>query len=81
MQINVLLFAAAKEAAQSDQVAIEIPDQASASDVLEALADQVPQLDTILAASRLAIDSCYVGPDAPVSADSEVALIPPVSGG
>ncbi len=81
MQIDVLLFAAAKEAAQNEKVSIEIPDPASAADVLEALSSQVPQLSGLLPSSRLAVDCCYVAADAVITGASEVALIPPVSGG
>jgi len=81
MQINVLLFAAAKEAANCGTVSIEIPIDASASDVMDSLAHALPAIADLLPSCRLAIDNEYVSHDAPVSADCEVALIPPVSGG
>lgn len=81
MQINVLLFAAAKQAADRDCVSVDVAAGAKAADVMEALASQVPALQAIVASSRLAVDNCYVGPEAAITADSEVALIPPVSGG
>jgi molybdopterin converting factor subunit 1 len=81
MQINVLLFAAAKEAANSDRVSVTVPVSARASDVMAALADQIPPLAGILPSSRLAVDNCYVDGDQLVGEHSEVALIPPVSGG
>lgn len=81
MQINVLLFAAAKEAAQRDSVSVDLDDQATAADLLAALAVQLPQVQPLLCSCRVAIDCTYVGSDAVITPDCEVALIPPVSGG
>ncbi len=81
MQLDVLLFAAAKEAAQSESVSIEVSEPARAADVLAALSQQIPQLGAILPSSRLAVDNCYVGDQQLISEHCEIALIPPVSGG
>lgn len=81
MRIQVLLFAAAKEAAGSNSIEIEVSDRPRASDVLKAIASQLPQLDPLLPSCRLAVDCCYVTGDAPIERGSEIALIPPVSGG
>ena len=81
MQINVLLFAAARDAAGSGSLQLEVPDQACAADVLAAIGSQLPQLAALLPSCRLAVDCCYVTADHRVTPDSELALIPPVSGG
>lgn len=81
MQINVLLFAAAREAAKNDSIQIEIADNACAADVLHELGQQLPAIKKLIPSCRLAIDSCYVGNDAVVGPEQEIALIPPVSGG
>lgn len=82
MQRDILLFAGAKQAVGRDTVTIEVPDDSTAADILAALAAQYSELASLLPSSRLAVDSTYVSTDAAVIApDSEVALIPPVSGG
>lgn len=81
MQVNVLLFAAASEAAKSDSICVELAQDASAGDLLAEIGRQLPQLASLLPACRIAVDCCYVDSDAPVDAKSEIALIPPVSGG
>jgi molybdopterin converting factor small subunit len=49
--------------------------------VIAAVGRHLPELLGLLPSCRLAVDCCYVNDDAAVSADSEIALIPPVSGG
>jgi len=72
--ISVRLFAGLRERAGADRVELELPDDARAADVLAAMDLQPGQC-------IVALDREYAAPDAPVRADHEVALIPPVSGG
>jgi molybdopterin converting factor subunit 1 len=81
MKITVLLFAIAKEAAGSDTISIDVPENATAGDVLDHLAKEMPALVALIPSCRLAVDQQYVGRDAKVGVQNEVALIPPVSGG
>tara|TARA_R110002049_G_scaffold2750_2_gene21544 strand:+ start:359645 stop:359890 length:246 start_codon:yes stop_codon:yes gene_type:complete len=81
MQIEVLLFAALREAAGRDRITIDVSDQPTADDVIQAIADRLPSVAALMPACRVAVDSSYVGPDTLVPPNSEVALIPPVSGG
>jgi molybdopterin synthase catalytic subunit len=72
--VTVRLFAGLRERAGADRVELELPDDARASDVLAAMGLEPGQC-------IVALDREYAPPDAPVRADQEVALIPPVSGG
>ena len=81
MQIQVLMFAAAREAAQSDSLGIEVSDDACAKDVLNSIAVALPSISALMPSCRLAIDGQYVSPDTVIDANRELALIPPVSGG
>jgi molybdopterin synthase catalytic subunit len=74
MRISVRLFAGLRERAGADHVELELPDDARAGDVLAAMGLQPGQC-------IVALDREYAPADAPVRADHEVALIPPVSGG
>jgi len=74
MRISVRLFAGLRERAGADHVELDLPDDARASDVLAAMGMRPGQC-------IVALDREYAPADAPVRADQEVALIPPVSGG
>jgi len=78
---EILLFAGLREAARRDTIAIELPKDARVRDLLAAVAREHPELAARLPPCRVAIDHAFVDLDAPVSEGSEIALIPPVSGG
>ena len=82
MRLEVLLFAAARDAADRDRICVEVGDAARAGDVIEAIGKRLPQLEPLLPSCRLAIDCAYVSAETIVTENSEeIALIPPVSGG
>lgn len=81
MQLEVLLFAAARDAAGHDSIWIEVGEDASAQEVIAAIGDRLPEISRLLPSCRLAVDCSYVTADSPVPAGAEIALIPPVSGG
>ena len=74
VRISVRLFAGLRERAGADHVELDLPDDARASDVLAAMGLLPGQC-------IVALDREYAPADAPIRADHEVALIPPVSGG
>jgi molybdopterin converting factor subunit 1 len=81
MIVRVKLFAAAKQAAGADEIEVELPDPATVSALRIALASRFPQLAPLLRAALFAVDAEY-GTDATrLASDSEIACIPPVSGG
>ena len=81
MKVKVRLFAAARELAGSDQVELEIPAQATLADLRQAIAKECPALQKILAHTLWAVDAEYAGDSMIINQGSEIALIPPVSGG
>ena len=81
MQLDVLLFAAAREAAGTDRLQIAVGESANAAEVFSTLSERSPELAALLPSCRLAVDGHYVAGDAVITPDSEIALIPPVSGG
>jgi molybdopterin converting factor subunit 1 len=81
MMVRVRLFAAAREAAGSGELAVEVPDGATVAEVQRSLLVLAPDLGNVVPHARWAVDTEFVGADAVVSEDSEIALIPPVSGG
>ncbi len=81
MPLRVLLFAGLRERLRSDSAAVELPADATVRDLLAALADQHPALRELLPPCRVAVNQEFVGPEHPVRAGDELAVIPPVSGG
>lgn len=78
--IRVLLFAGAKSLAGRD--ALELPlDRATIAELQAAVQAESPALQPLLVRSLWAVDGEYAKPETMVTAQSEVALIPPVSGG
>lgn len=76
MHVRIRLFAGLRERAGTDQVELELPEQASVRDALELLGAITRDLPVVMAINRE-----YANEDAVLSAGDELALIPPVSGG
>jgi molybdopterin converting factor subunit 1 len=81
MKVRVRLFAAAKEAAGSDELTVELPDHAAIADLRAAIIASQPQLQQIVSHSLWAVGTEYVDDSTLLTKDSDIALIPPVSGG
>ena len=81
MRIEVRLFALARQLAGSPVVIVDVPVPATAGGVRTALRLAYPTLAELLSGMRIAVDSEYVEDDRQIAPGSEVALIPPVSGG
>jgi len=80
MNVRMRLFASAREAAGVGHILLELPDGATVRDAIGAVTKQHPLVGEI-PEMVIAKDREYVGLDEPLSEGSEVALIPPVSGG
>jgi molybdopterin synthase catalytic subunit len=80
--LNVRLFAILRERAGADTVQLRLAPGATVADALRSLAGH-EQLREPLARMRvvMAVNREYADADAPLRADDELALIPPVSGG
>ena len=81
MKVVVKLFAAACDRTGRAEVEIDLPDSATAGDLRRQISLDYPQLEGLLAHGRLAVDAEFVGDEREITADQEVAFIPPVSGG
>jgi molybdopterin converting factor subunit 1 len=80
VRVAVRLFAGLRERAGSERLEVELPDGASVADLLAAMA-ATPVGALAPGQCVVAVNREYAGPDAPISAGDEVALVPPVSGG
>ncbi len=81
MKVRVKLFAVAKELAGCDELTLDLPTGATVSDLRAAVAATSPALARIIPHALWAVGAAYASNDTPVNEQSEVALIPPVSGG
>jgi molybdopterin converting factor subunit 1 len=81
VKVEVKLFAAAKQFAGAQSVEIELPQGATIADVRRRLTDRFPDARAVLNHAMFALDMEYVGDNAPLRANVEIACIPPVSGG
>ena len=80
LKIRVLFFALAHELAGDSSIEIEVPAPATAADAEEELKRRY-WLGSRLSSYRIAVDEEFAGKETPLRDGSEVAIIPPVSGG
>jgi molybdopterin converting factor small subunit len=81
-QVNVRLFAHARELAGGESVCVTVSEQATIGELRHALVARFPAAAELLRRSIFAIDSEYVADEVVVPGGSrEIACIPPVSGG
>jgi molybdopterin converting factor subunit 1 len=76
MHVRVRLFAILRERAGTDELELELPEGARVSDALDRLRAVSAGIPVVMA-----VNQEYADTDAPLHADDELALIPPVSGG
>ena len=81
MRVHVLAFAWAKDAIGAERIQAEAPEGATVEGLMRQLAESHPRLAARVEALTIAVNEEFVGPDFPLSAGDEVALIPPISGG
>lgn len=81
MKVTVKLFAVARQLAGRDVVEVELPAGATVGALRAELVRACPPLAPWLAKMRVAVNAEYAKDDTPVTEGSDVACIPPVSGG
>ena len=81
MQVRVLFFGMMKDLGGKASEVLELPENASARDVLAHYELRMPRLKEALPSLALAVNQQYAGPDTKLKAGDEIALLPPVSGG
>ena len=80
MRVTVRFFALYRERAGIGQAEVELPEGATAWDLLGRLRAAYPSLPSSNSV-LIAVNSEYVDHDQPIREGDEVAFIPPVSGG
>ena len=81
MTVRLRLFAAARDLVGETEALVELPSGATVKDLRRAAADRYPQLKPLLEHALFAVDAEYADDCTPLGESSDVACIPPVSGG
>jgi len=81
LRIQVVAFAALKEALGADRVVVELSAGATGADLRANLVQANPRWSDLIAACRLAQGVDFIDDTVPLRDGTEVVLIPPVSGG
>lgn len=82
MIVRIRLFAILRERTGLDSIDLELDDDATVADALRALGERGPLADLLgRLPVQMAVNRDYATPATRLSANDELALIPPVSGG
>ena len=81
MNVRALLFSVLRDIAGTDEIHVEVRQDARVSDLLEELFTRWPRLKGWDASLLVAVDQTYVKRDAILHEGAEVAIMPPVQGG
>lgn len=81
LRVEIQLFAVARQRVGRSAIALDLPDGARVADLKQAIAEAHPELAPLMSAVLIAIDAEYAAEDQLVPPGSELAVIPPVSGG
>jgi molybdopterin converting factor subunit 1 len=81
MKLRVKLFAVARQRVGRESIEVEMPASATVAHLRAALSEQFPALADLLRHSRFAVNSEYAAEASTLGLTSDIALIPPVSGG
>ncbi len=81
IDINVLYFAGLREHTGKTSEAFSLPSPCGSEDVLDCIRTAYPHLVNLCDRSRVAIDQSFINESVDIHEKSEIAVIPPVSGG
>ena len=82
MNLNIKLFAALKDRAQTSQLVLELKEeQPTVKDLLTEIVIQRPSLESSMKSVLVAVNNEFAFPEQILAPKDEIALFPPVSGG
>jgi molybdopterin synthase sulfur carrier subunit len=80
MKIKILAFGIARDIVGGFDTVLDLPEGALVADVRQSLTAQFPDFQK-LTSLKLAVNSEYAADDLILTANDEIVIIPPVSGG
>ncbi len=81
MNLTIRFFATLKEHAGVTQLEVELSEPASVRNLLAALLQECPALESALESTIVAVNQEFADVDQMLTPNDEVVLFPPVSGG
>lgn len=81
MKLKIILFAAARDACETSEAELDLQQPATVANLKLELTKRFPQLEPILSRSAISVDQQYADDQFELTESSEIAIIPPVSGG
>ena len=81
MLVNVQLFALAREKVGTPSVTVELYEPATIGALRRALAMKFPALASLAGKLMFSVNADYADDRTPLTTESDIAAIPPVSGG
>lgn len=81
MICRVKMFARTRDLAGAEEISLDLADGARVSDLRKSLAAKCPALSSLLDHCAIAVDNEFVHENTQLQSESEIALLPPVSGG
>jgi len=81
MNVQIQLFAAARDAVGTSPVTIDLPDSPNVADLRLQLAADFPKLNSVAKTLLVAVNQQYADDEQLLSENDSIACFPPVSGG
>ena len=81
MNLNVLFFAAARDAVGADTVTVDVPEGSTVGALQQLMIQRTPQLERWSQALLWAVNNRYARCDQVLHTSDVIACFPPVSGG
>lgn len=81
MQVKVLFFGMLKDLAGRGSDSLDLPENATLSDLLGHYDQRIPQWKQFATSIAMSVNQEYAGPEVKLKQGDEIALLPPVSGG
>ena len=81
LSVNTLFFASYRDLVGASALSVDLEEGATVADLVAELRGRGAPWDALPAEPAVAVNRTYAYLDEPLSADDEVAFIPPVAGG
>ncbi len=81
MKVSVLYFAGMRDKTGKASDEFDLPNPCTSADILNRVSESYPHLSELCQRSRVAVGHDFINEAVEINERSEIAVIPPVSGG